>query len=458
MPYDLFLGVPKHRAPDVVIASGLAEDGYVTVDSRTLETRFPGVYAVGDVATVGVPKAGVFAEGQARVVAEELIAEIRSDGDADGYAGQGSCYIEFGGGRVGRVDVDFLGGPKPTGTYHAPSVELVAEKERLRLQPRAPAGSAARPLLGRLGQRPALGAAGRLHEVLRADQREAGDGADEGDDRRDQDDLVEAADEGRVGSVEQLRRRPVARSASSTAREPPEATSSPRPLGACGSCSEIFESIRDWKTAPSAATPVAIPTWRKVVLIPEPIPDFSHRDDGDRRLADPRVGGADADPGDDEAGQQRRPARVDRDAAHQQQADADQDEPEPEQEPDRDFVRERARDRRDDEAEDGQRQEAQAGLQRREVEHALHVDRQVEEHREHPRREAEGDRGDAVEGVFAEKAQVEHRVAAAQLDRDEGAHQHDRADQAGDDLGAAPALRVAADQAEDQQEEGSWRR
>jgi sulfide:quinone oxidoreductase len=130
LPHDLFLGVPKHRAPDVVIAGGMTEDGYVKVDPRTLETAHPGVYAVGDVATVGVPKAGVFAEGQARVVAEELIARIRSDGDADGYAGQGSCYIEFGGGRVGRVDVDFLGGPKPTGTYHEPSVELVAEKER----------------------------------------------------------------------------------------------------------------------------------------------------------------------------------------------------------------------------------------------------------------------------------------------------------------------------------------
>ena len=69
LPYDLFLGVPKHRAPDVVLESGMAEDGYVPVDSRTLETRFPNVYAVGDVATVGVPKAGVFSEGAARVVA-----------------------------------------------------------------------------------------------------------------------------------------------------------------------------------------------------------------------------------------------------------------------------------------------------------------------------------------------------------------------------------------------------
>jgi sulfide:quinone oxidoreductase len=129
LPHDLFFGVPKHRAPDVVIASGMTEDGYIKVDSRTLETGHPGVYAVGDVATVGVPKAGVFAEGQARVVAEALIARIRSHSEGDGYAGQGSCYIEFGGGKVGRVDVDFLSGPKPTGTHHEASLEIAAEKD-----------------------------------------------------------------------------------------------------------------------------------------------------------------------------------------------------------------------------------------------------------------------------------------------------------------------------------------
>ncbi|HWX86734.1 MAG TPA: FAD-dependent oxidoreductase, partial [Solirubrobacteraceae bacterium] len=129
MPYDLFLGVPKHRAPEVVLASGMAEDGYIPVDPRTLQTRFPGVYAVGDVATIGVPKAGVFSEGAARVVAAGLIAKLRGAPEADAYDGLGSCYIEFGAGRVGRVDVDFLSGPKPTGTYHEPSLALVAEKE-----------------------------------------------------------------------------------------------------------------------------------------------------------------------------------------------------------------------------------------------------------------------------------------------------------------------------------------
>jgi sulfide:quinone oxidoreductase len=128
IPYDLFLGVPKHRAPDVVLRSGMAEDGYVPVDSRTLETRFPGVYAVGDVATVGVPKAGVFAEGAARVLAESLIARVRGGEQPPGYNGRGSCYIEFGAGRVGRVDVDFFSGPKPTGAFQEPSDALVAEK------------------------------------------------------------------------------------------------------------------------------------------------------------------------------------------------------------------------------------------------------------------------------------------------------------------------------------------
>ena len=137
LSYDLFLGVPKHRAPDVVIASGMTEDGYVPVNPDTLETRFPDVYAVGDVATIGVPKAGVFAEGAARVVAESLIARLGHGEQPEPYAGTGSCYIEFGSGRVGRVDVDFRSGPKPTGTFQAPSDALVAEKQHFGASRRA---------------------------------------------------------------------------------------------------------------------------------------------------------------------------------------------------------------------------------------------------------------------------------------------------------------------------------
>jgi sulfide:quinone oxidoreductase len=130
LPFDLFLGVPRHRAPDVVIASGMTEDGYVPVDFATLRTRFPDVYAVGDVATAGVPKAGTFAEGAARVAAQTLIASVRGGEPPGPHLGRGTCYIEFGAGRVGSVDIDFLSGPSRTGVFNAPSAALVAEKER----------------------------------------------------------------------------------------------------------------------------------------------------------------------------------------------------------------------------------------------------------------------------------------------------------------------------------------
>jgi sulfide:quinone oxidoreductase len=128
MPYALFLGVPVHRVPEVVAESGLVDESWVTVDKQTLETRFPDVYAIGDVNGVGTPKAGVFAEGSARVVAAAIIARLQG-GQAPGpYDGAGSCYIEFGNARVGRVDVNFLSGPKPRGTFQEPSAALVAEK------------------------------------------------------------------------------------------------------------------------------------------------------------------------------------------------------------------------------------------------------------------------------------------------------------------------------------------
>lgn len=132
MPFDLFLGIPVHRVPQVVVESGLAAHPYdwVPVNKQTLATKFPDVYAVGDVNGVGTPKAGVFAEGAARIVAAAIIARVRGTSSDDTYKGQGSCYIEFGHDQVARVDVDFLTGPKPTGTFQAASDALVAEKAR----------------------------------------------------------------------------------------------------------------------------------------------------------------------------------------------------------------------------------------------------------------------------------------------------------------------------------------
>jgi sulfide:quinone oxidoreductase len=130
LPCDLFLGIPVHRVPQVVVESGLAAHSHdwVPVNKQTLETKFPGVYAVGDVNGVGTPKAGVFAEGSAQIVAAAIVAQLRGGPRPEPYKGRGSCYVEFGQGQVGRVDVDFLSGPKPTGTFQAPSAALVAEK------------------------------------------------------------------------------------------------------------------------------------------------------------------------------------------------------------------------------------------------------------------------------------------------------------------------------------------
>jgi sulfide:quinone oxidoreductase len=129
LAYDLFLGVPVHRAPNVVVDAGMTQDGWIPVDPRTLVTRFPDVYAVGDVTSVGTPKAGVFAEREARVVADRVIARIRGQSEPPGYDGTGSCYIEFGDEQVARVDVDFYSTPgHPTGSFIAPSSEMAAEK------------------------------------------------------------------------------------------------------------------------------------------------------------------------------------------------------------------------------------------------------------------------------------------------------------------------------------------
>jgi sulfide:quinone oxidoreductase len=129
MSYDLFLGVPRHRAPAVVEESGLAIDGWIPVDPLTLETSFPDVYAVGDVTSVGTPKAGVFAEGQASVVAEQILARIRSGSTPASYDGRGTCYLEFGHDMVARVSVTFKSGQAPAGELEGPSQEIAQDKQ-----------------------------------------------------------------------------------------------------------------------------------------------------------------------------------------------------------------------------------------------------------------------------------------------------------------------------------------
>jgi sulfide:quinone oxidoreductase len=128
LAYDIFLAVPAHQAPQVVLDAGLAEDGWIPVDPLSLETRFPGVYAVGDVTSVGTPKAGVFAEGQAAVVADRIAAQVRRVSTTAAYDGRGICYMEFGHDMIAKVDVTFTRGERPVGSLQGPSAELMNDK------------------------------------------------------------------------------------------------------------------------------------------------------------------------------------------------------------------------------------------------------------------------------------------------------------------------------------------
>ena len=130
LPFDLFVGIPVHRAPDPLTASALAVNGWVPVDQTNLRTQFPHVYAIGDVCTGPrtVPKAGIFAESAALVVADDIAAELTGAAPPAPYQGSGVCYAEFGDGLVSKVQVNFLQGEGPAAERHAPSREYAAEK------------------------------------------------------------------------------------------------------------------------------------------------------------------------------------------------------------------------------------------------------------------------------------------------------------------------------------------
>ena len=118
--YDLLAYVPPHAAPAFVVDAGLAPaGGWVKVDPKTLATPFERVWAVGDVTAIPLPngkllpKAGVFAEGQAQVVARNVTALVRGAAPAAEFGGEGACFVEMGGGRAGFATGNFYAAPDP---------------------------------------------------------------------------------------------------------------------------------------------------------------------------------------------------------------------------------------------------------------------------------------------------------------------------------------------------------
>ncbi|MBV9660301.1 MAG: FAD-dependent oxidoreductase [Acidimicrobiales bacterium] len=130
LPFDLFLAVPVHRAPPVVVESGLTDDGWIAVDPATFATKFPDVYAVGDITSAPVPRAGVIAEGEASTLADVLVAKVKGGPPAPPFAGDIVCYVEMGNQTIGKVNVNFLSGPAPIALFTPPSMEGADEKRQ----------------------------------------------------------------------------------------------------------------------------------------------------------------------------------------------------------------------------------------------------------------------------------------------------------------------------------------
>ncbi len=126
--FDLLAYVPPHRAPQVVIDAGLAgESGWVPVNRDSLETKFPGIYAIGDVTGIPLsmgkplPKAGVFAHGEGEIVANNLIEKIAGKGTPKMFDGHGECFIETGDGKAGFGQGNFFAEPTPQVRLNKPS-------------------------------------------------------------------------------------------------------------------------------------------------------------------------------------------------------------------------------------------------------------------------------------------------------------------------------------------------
>ena len=138
--YTILIGIPLHFLPSVLSTSGLVEKerNWIPVDKFTLKTKFSDVFAIGDVTeikindAVSVPKAGIFAEGQARSVASQIINKINiSTEEADNiikFDGRGFCFMDTGNGKAGFIDTNFYNNDGPITILKEPSIQYYVQK------------------------------------------------------------------------------------------------------------------------------------------------------------------------------------------------------------------------------------------------------------------------------------------------------------------------------------------
>jgi sulfide:quinone oxidoreductase len=100
----------------------------------TFRTNYKNVFAIGDVTeirvnqSITIPKAGIFAEAEAKVVSQQIINEITNNKTQGEFDVKGFCFMEIGNKEAGYITADFYNEAGPTVTLDPPSEELFQKK------------------------------------------------------------------------------------------------------------------------------------------------------------------------------------------------------------------------------------------------------------------------------------------------------------------------------------------
>jgi sulfide:quinone oxidoreductase len=132
---DLLILIPPHRIPKVIRNSDLLDgQDWIEADKFTFRTNYKHVFAIGDDTeirvnqSITIPKAGIFAEGEAKVVSQQIINDITNNSTQAEFDGKGYCFMEIGNKQAGYIAADFYNEAGPTVTLDPPSEELFQKK------------------------------------------------------------------------------------------------------------------------------------------------------------------------------------------------------------------------------------------------------------------------------------------------------------------------------------------
>jgi sulfide:quinone oxidoreductase len=131
--YDLLIAIPPHKVPEVIRNSGLIKQGqnWINVDKFSLKTDYQNTFEIKVNENVAIPKAGVFAEAQAKVVSQQIINDIENNKNklsSSKFDGKGFCFMEVGDKKAGYIAADFYDEHGPITLLEPPSEESYKKK------------------------------------------------------------------------------------------------------------------------------------------------------------------------------------------------------------------------------------------------------------------------------------------------------------------------------------------